>query len=350
MAECASRLMGAEQVLLVAAVGADAEHGVDAFGAILQREMQASGMRTDALLVKKDSRTAVCNLILGEQGGLIAGVADMDVAERMSTEDILSSVDSNKPSLVVMDANLKSEVLTVLLRHCQDNRIQTLHDPTSLTKMERILSALKIDTLSLRPSPRLLTHYSPNLLELSSIYRIIQDKDLTASFEYFACLDQLDIGERWRQALARLSMKRSAAQDLSWIVDQGLPQMMVSLLPWMDNVWLKCGDRGVLHLGLFTEQPPMDGSFPPTRITHKLQTLPSTWLSLAYYPALAIPPSDLKSTTGAGDSFVGGLAVGIVGSSRSDGQPSEEAVRVAMDCARKSLLSGKAVSEGVGKL
>jgi pseudouridine-5'-phosphate glycosidase/pseudouridine kinase len=88
MAECASRLMGAEQVMLVAAVGADAEHGVDAFGAILQREMQASGMRTDALLVKKDSRTAVCNLILGEQGGLIAGVADMDVAESMSTEDV----------------------------------------------------------------------------------------------------------------------------------------------------------------------------------------------------------------------------------------------------------------------
>ncbi len=216
--------------------------------------------------------------------------------------------------------------------------------------MERLLSALKIDSMSSRPSPRLLTHYSPNLLELSTIYREIQNRDLTSSSEYFACLDQLDVGERWRQALARLSNKRADALNLSWIVDQGLPQMIVSLLPWMDNVWLKCGDRGVLHLGVFMGQPPTTEGSTLTRITHQLNILPLTWLSLAYYPASVIPPTDIVSTTGAGDSFVGGLAAGIAGSSRADGQPSEEAVRVALDCARKSLQSRKAVAEDVGRM
>ncbi len=80
--------MGADEVMLMAAVGADPEGDVDAFGAILTGEMRASGMRRDGLLFKQGSRTAVCSLVLGEQGGLIAGVADMDVAESITTDDV----------------------------------------------------------------------------------------------------------------------------------------------------------------------------------------------------------------------------------------------------------------------
>lgn len=84
IAEAATRLLPTGQVQLLSAIGGrDGE--TDAFGTLLCGEMEAAGMRTDGLIRVSGhgASTAVCNLILGDQGGLIAGVADMDVIERL---------------------------------------------------------------------------------------------------------------------------------------------------------------------------------------------------------------------------------------------------------------------------
>jgi pseudouridine-5'-phosphate glycosidase/pseudouridine kinase len=89
-------LLDQNEVMLVSPVGSDGSGASqpDAFGLILQREMKANGMRTDGLLVRTDeavggsARTAVCNLILGSHGGLIAGVADMDIVETINSDDV----------------------------------------------------------------------------------------------------------------------------------------------------------------------------------------------------------------------------------------------------------------------
>jgi pseudouridine-5'-phosphate glycosidase/pseudouridine kinase len=89
-------LLDQNEVMLVSPVGSDGSSASqpDAFGLILQREMKANGMRTDGLLVRTDgavggsARTAVCNLILGSQGGLVAGVADMDIVEKINSDDV----------------------------------------------------------------------------------------------------------------------------------------------------------------------------------------------------------------------------------------------------------------------
>lgn len=84
--------------MLVSAVGAqeakDGSVSVDSFGLILDREMKASGMRTDGLLKRTSNgemgsaRTAVCNLILDDKAGLVIGVADMDIVETITTRDV----------------------------------------------------------------------------------------------------------------------------------------------------------------------------------------------------------------------------------------------------------------------
>jgi hypothetical protein len=52
--------------------------------------MNFSGMRTDGLIRREDgsANTAVCNLILSNDGGLIAGIADMDIAESITAEEV----------------------------------------------------------------------------------------------------------------------------------------------------------------------------------------------------------------------------------------------------------------------
>lgn len=95
---------GEGKVMLVSAVGAqqakDGSVTVDSFGLILEREMKASGMRTDGLLKRTAEgevgsvRTAVCNLILDDKAGLVIGVADMDIVESITTRDV--SAELNK--------------------------------------------------------------------------------------------------------------------------------------------------------------------------------------------------------------------------------------------------------------
>ena len=65
--------------------------GKDAFGQILSRELSEFGMRTDGLLMLEHEESAVCNMVLDSQGGLIGGVADMDINGRV-TADVVCPV------------------------------------------------------------------------------------------------------------------------------------------------------------------------------------------------------------------------------------------------------------------
>lgn len=95
IAEAASRLLPGGQVMLISAVGASSsDGGLDAFGTLLRHEMRTAGMRTDGLVpvAGAAASTAVCNLVLGDQGGLIAGVAAMGVIESLSAEQASLSI------------------------------------------------------------------------------------------------------------------------------------------------------------------------------------------------------------------------------------------------------------------
>ncbi len=198
-----------------------------------------------------------------------------------------------------------------------------------------------------RPAPRLISHLSPNVYELDTLHQGLQESDLSQSSEYFAALDQLGIGERWRTSLSRFS----PTGGFAWATETGLPQKMTALLPWVDNVWLKCGSRGVLHLGIFGEEPRSStrGDHDIHRLTHRVNSLPSSWLCLTYYPAQALTDKDIVSSTGAGDSLVGALAVGIAQSRGRDSQPSGKAVSKALRCAGLSLQSTSAVSAAIDR-
>lgn len=70
--------------------GNEGTRSADTFGTILESEMESSRMRIDGLIRREDEKasTAVCNLILGNDGGLIAGIADMDIAESIEPEEV----------------------------------------------------------------------------------------------------------------------------------------------------------------------------------------------------------------------------------------------------------------------
>ena len=62
--------------------------GRDSFGNLLLRETEDLGMRTDGLVKTDNTRTAVCNMLLGKDGQLVTGVADMDITANFGAEEV----------------------------------------------------------------------------------------------------------------------------------------------------------------------------------------------------------------------------------------------------------------------
>jgi len=92
-----------------------------------------------------------------------------------------------------------------------------------------------------------------------------------------------------------------------WIKTEGIIPKMTFLLSVVESIWVKASDRGVLHLHKSTR--PLNT---PNTISIELPPPHVGHLVLAMYPALEIPSEEMVSTTGAGDTLVGGLVAGLM--------------------------------------
>ena len=65
--------------------------GNDSFAKLLKSEMQSFGMRTDGLLESDTRRgTAVCSMVIDNEGELFGGIADMDITEALTPEQVFA--------------------------------------------------------------------------------------------------------------------------------------------------------------------------------------------------------------------------------------------------------------------
>jgi pseudouridylate synthase / pseudouridine kinase len=61
--------------------------GQDLFGRMMSEETLRLGMRNDGLILHS-GRTSVCNMVLDSEGGLVGGVADMDITQQLPAETV----------------------------------------------------------------------------------------------------------------------------------------------------------------------------------------------------------------------------------------------------------------------
>ena len=225
-----------------------------------------------------------------------------------------------------------------------------MFDPTSLPKMKRILTALRANPPLPPGVRRLLTHFSPNLLEVKELYSEVQNLGLLETEEWFDFISELRLSAPWRNGIERLSNIKE--HDLGWLVHSGVAQMMVSLLPWVGNLWVKCGQDGLLHLGIVDAA--RDAKRAQAGVRHVEHASPNDFkdfdigdmeqpvLRLSHYPPVKL--GQIISSTGAGDSLVGGILAGV-----SRGLPVHETAQQGLDAARATLMSERAVGDVAGK-
>lgn len=163
--------------------------------------------------------------------------------------------------MVAFDCNLSVEAIVALLDTCRQRQIPTFCDPTSTEKCQRLVEALShLKSSSPDQERPFLTHVAPNEIELELMARKMQgDQSSPPTATAETVTEDSLVG--WASAL------------------HGLVQ----------EVWATCGPKGAYQISLSAGRAAL--------IRH-LRSRP-------------VPPSEIISTTGAGDTFSGGLIAAL---------------------------------------
>ena len=335
--------------------------GEDLSGKAALGHLKAEGMDTDGVRILDSSageRTAQYVAVNDAEKNLVMAMADMNILES-ARADFDSSwnarLTESKPRWLVVDANWKPSSLLAWLRAGKDSGAKTAFEPVSVAKSTRpFLSGLGTSMKTVKdPEYKKLGVYpnhiidlvTPNSMELTAMYTAARDAGLFDSEEWWRIIDALGISS----AGARNRFVQTTSATL---VDQGIPQQCVQLLPFMPTILTKFGSQGVLLAMLLEDGDPRlrDADSIPYIISIRRNDDEKSKVGGVYMrlfpPAEVLGPGQLVSVNGAGDTFLGTLIAGLA---RDDRKP-EEIVMLAQQSAVLTLKSSESVSPQLKEL
>lgn len=219
--------------------------------------------------------------------------------------------------------------------------VRVAFEPVSIAKSRRLLAAIRDsdavpnNTVSLA---------APNQLELSAMYMAARERGLLESDNWFDVIDAMGISSSG-------SRERLVFMTSADLVDQGIPQQSIQLLPYVPCIITKLGVQGVLLTQLLRAGDPRLTS--PEASPYILSRgIGSDLIGGVYIrhfpPAAVLEQGDIISVNGAGDTLLGvivaGLAKGAVGGQVEDVLP------IAQEASLRTLKSAGGVSDDLGGL
>ena len=349
----AAHLMGAN-VRLCSAVGDDLS-GKAALQALSQVEMSTAGVKT--LSNGTGTRTAQYVAINDTNRDLHLAMADMSILESLSAgsdagddafEDFwLPQLQNIKPSHLVLDANWPPQYLARWLKAGKAVNANVVLEPVSNAKAARVFQIPTPHDLSVFPHS-LLHLATPNSHELAAMHTAARESGAFDRPDWWEIIDALGIPDSG--ARTQLSLATS-----SELVDQGIPQQSIQLLPFIPSICTKLGPQGVLLTQLIpaNDERLTSGEYAPyilSRCANGTEdTLGVGGVYMKLFPAVeAVKPEDVVSVNGVGDTFAGTLVAGL-----ARGGPSarvDKLIDLAQRAAVLTLKSRESVSPGLGTL
>lgn len=231
-------------------------------------------------------------------------------------------------------------------------------EPTSIIKSTRILPAVASSLNSVQGrSP--VTYATPNLLELKHMYQACRSDplDLTSHSVWWQVIDDFGLSSQFRMELEQLARRNVSDEDaskgkLSFLLDDGIAQMAVNLLPFFQNLVIKCGARGLLAVMRISGDQARDSQWaheltnPHKRCVVAHGKSSKEIVVLQHFVPAQIPEDSIVNVTGAGDSLVGSILASLLQQPGLFANPSNlsEAMNVAQQAAVLTLQSQYAVS------
>lgn len=363
----ASHYMGAS-VLFCSAV-ADDVGGRAALDTMKSQGLDTAGIRV--LSAASGARTGQYVAINDTQRELVVAMADMAVMESPEEELEFDGfweplVHRNKPQWLVVDANWSARVLIKWLAVAKKYGARVAFEPVSTAKASRLFGAAdgggKAATEQLKTVPdNAVSLAAPNKMELSAMYARARECGLFESESWWRIIDEMGLS-------ASGSRDRLVAMTSASLVDEGVPQQSIQLLPFMPCIVAKLGADGVLLTQLLRPgdvrlTSPESAPYILSRTT-KTTIMPtanagddsavvSGGVYMRLFPAASvIGASEIVSVNGAGDTLLGVLIAGLLAGGREEcSMPNiEDLVPIAQQASVKSLKSPGGVSRDIQSL
>ncbi|KZS95964.1 indigoidine synthase A-like protein [Sistotremastrum niveocremeum HHB9708] len=334
-------------VLLIAPVGGDL------FASAIRSGMQMIGMRTEGLY-QRAHKTPVCAMHLDNEGELRNGVADMEFE---ADAEVIQILDSKSPRLVLFDGNLPSSQLTDIIRSCSDRNIPTFFEPTSTSKALKVIPAVQESmTLSQLGEKSPISYLSPNQLELNGLFEEARKSGLMESELWWQTVNNFALGAEFRAQLEQLS--RWNNNCFRFLVEDGVAPICVNLLPFFQNIVVKCGPKGAFVASRISAEDASNSRWLSRTVAGTKDYMVAkgrdgrSHVALSVYPIDALTDSQVLNVTGAGDTLVGTIAAGLARDSSVFLDPSKlrATMRIAQIASARTLQSQDAVSPEVSQL
>ncbi|OCL14676.1 hypothetical protein AOQ84DRAFT_330647 [Glonium stellatum] len=331
----AAHFMGSS-VRLYSAVGDDLS------GRAALAQLASEGIQTSGIDIRNQPhRTAQYVAVNDAHKDLMLAMADMGILESITAEDItarwLSDLNQAKPKCLLVDANWTSPTLHAWLRSGKKAGALTAFEPVSTAKATRLFTPSPNISEAIPVFPNHLADLAtPNIHELSSLHGAATRLDLFSTPDWWRVIDALGIPSSG----LRVALSVTTSPDL---VNQGLPQQSIQLLPFIPTILTKLGPMGVLLTMLLKANDPRLSSpesspYVLSRCTNGDPEVGGVYVRL-FKPKKALGPGEVVSVNGVGDTFLGALVASI-----SRGQRIEDVIDLAQKAAVLSLKSREAVS------
>ncbi|KAH9944309.1 indigoidine synthase A-like protein [Epithele typhae] len=294
--------------------------GEDGFAELLVSDSKRLRMRTDGLIQVPKGRTAVCNMVLDSAGSLTSGVADMDIVRTFEASKIIGILDQHQPSIIAVDANTSDKTLKSLVDYANKRNIST---PKSTVIFPAIAAALNSADVTRAP----VTFATPNVLELAHMYQeaCASSLELTSHRYWWQVIDHMGLGSQFRNELEQLARYSAFAEGdtvangtLAFLVDNGVAQMAINLLPFFQHLIIKCGERGLITAFRITGEQAQTSAWAKEAsniaVARQIVSANGVGTSIVvfkHFPPIRVSDDKIVNVTGAGDSLVGSMLASL---------------------------------------
>lgn len=341
--------MGAS-VRLCSAVGDDLS-GKAALDALAASHMSGLGVKT--LPAESGSRTSQYVAVNDRKKDLVLAMADVSILEQTAPDSALVESFENfwlpqlkeaKPSHLVLDANWPPQHLSRWLQAGKAMDAHIAFEPVSTTKSTGLFQLPNLPVFP-HASVELAT---PNTHELSAMYAAARSLGFFDRADWWSVIDALGIPSTG----ARVALALATSSEL---VDQGVPQQSIQLLPFIPTICTKLGKEGVLLTQLLAAGDPRlrsgeDAAYILSRCTNESEdSVGVGGVYMRLFPAVEkVDADEVVSVNGVGDTFAGTLVAGLA--KRGADARVEDLVDLAQRAAVLTLKCKESVSPGLGTL
>ncbi|OAX84948.1 hypothetical protein ACJ72_00673 [Emergomyces africanus] len=308
------------------------------------------------------ARTAHYVSVNDARKDLVLAMADMSIME--TPEESLDFdgfwdplIQRAQPNWAVIDANWSPNVLARWISLAKSHGAKIAYEPVSNAKATRLFTPLLPNAKSIiQPSFTVPNHLidlaTPNRYELSTMYDTARDSGLFESTE-------------WWQAINSLEMPSSGSRDRlvaitnPKLVDEGVPQQSIQLLPFIPSVVTKLGPQGVLLTQILPHGDERLRSADSARyiLGRSYADGSNSHYGGVYMrlfpPAEILKDTDVVSVNGAGDTLLGVIVAGLAkGEEKVDMglRKLEDIIPIAQRASVETMKSADAVSAKISGL